>query len=100
MYQGMSDRFYGPHDDVPFPDESLGIDFEGEFGVITDEVPMGTTAAQALGHIRLLVQINDWSLRTLAPDGNEDRLRLGAGETRLLDGAVRGDAGRTWSAVA
>ena len=67
MYQGMSDRFLAPQEDVPFPDESLGIDFEGEFGVITDAVPMGVTAAGALGHIRLLVQINDWSLRTLAP---------------------------------
>lgn len=67
MYQGLSDRFHGPCDDVPFTDESLGIDFEGEFGVITDAVPMGTSAAQALAHIRLLVQVNDWSLRTLAP---------------------------------
>jgi len=67
MYQGMSDRFYGPNDDVPVPDESLGIDFEGEFGVITDAVPMGISAADAIKHIRLLVQINDWSLRTLAP---------------------------------
>ena len=67
MYQGMSDRFYGPHDDIPVPDESLGIDFEGEFGVITDAVPMGTSAADAMKHIRLIVQINDWSLRTLAP---------------------------------
>jgi fumarylacetoacetate (FAA) hydrolase len=67
MYQGMSDRFYGPHDDIPVPDESLGIDFEGEFGVITDAVPMGTSAADAMKHIRLVVQINDWSLRTLAP---------------------------------
>jgi fumarylacetoacetate (FAA) hydrolase len=46
--------------------EEHGIDFEGEFGVITDFVPMGTTAAEALGHIKLIVQINDWSLRTLA----------------------------------
>jgi fumarylacetoacetate (FAA) hydrolase len=67
MYQGMSDRFYGPRDDIPVPDESLGIDFEGEFGIITDAVPMGVSAADALKHIRLLVQINDWSLRTLAP---------------------------------
>ena len=67
MYQGMSDRFLGPHEDVPVPDESLGIDFEGEFGVIVDAVPMGTSAANAMQHIRLLVQINDWSLRTLAP---------------------------------
>ncbi len=67
MYQGMSDRFLAPNEDVPVPDESLGIDFEGEFGVITDAVPMGTPAAEAMKHIRLLVQVNDWSLRTLAP---------------------------------
>ncbi|GGB38139.1 2-keto-4-pentenoate hydratase [Sphingomonas metalli] len=66
MYQGLSDRFYGPHDDVPLPDAALGIDFEGEFGVIVDAVPMGTSAAAALGHVRLVVQINDWSLRALA----------------------------------
>lgn len=66
MYQGVSDQFYGPHDDVLMPSESLGIDFEGEFGVITDTVPMGVSPAEALGHIKLIVQINDWSLRTLA----------------------------------
>ncbi|WP_295638438.1 fumarylacetoacetate hydrolase family protein [Novosphingobium sp.] len=67
MYQGMSDRFYGPYDDMPLPSEADGIDFEGEFGVIVDAVPMGTDAATALGHIRLVVQINDWSLRAIAP---------------------------------
>lgn len=66
MYQGVSDHFYGPHDDVPMPDETLGIDFEGEFGVIVDTVPMGITPAAAMAHIRLIVQINDWSLRALA----------------------------------
>jgi len=66
MYQGTSDKFYGPTDEVKFPDESLGIDFEGEFGVVVDAVPMGTSAVDAMRHIRLLVQINDWSLRTLA----------------------------------
>jgi fumarylacetoacetate (FAA) hydrolase len=66
MYQGTSDRFYGPGDDVRFPDETLGIDFEGEFGVIVDAVPMGASPAECLGHIRLIVQINDWSLRALA----------------------------------
>jgi len=66
MYQGTSDRFYGPNEDVRFPDEAFGIDFEGEFGVITDFVPMGTSAADAMAHIRLVVQINDWSLRVLA----------------------------------
>lgn len=67
MYQGISDHFLGPFDDVPLPDEAHGIDFEGEFGVLVDEVPMGTSAERALSHIRLLVQVNDWSLRTLAP---------------------------------
>lgn len=66
MYQGTSDKFYGPRDDVRFPDEALGIDFEGEFGVIVDAVPMGATPEQAMRHIRLVVQINDWSLRALA----------------------------------
>lgn len=67
MYQGASDDFLGPQDDVPLPSESLGIDFEGEFGVIVDRVAMGATAAQALERVRLLVQVNDWSLRALGP---------------------------------
>jgi len=67
MYQGLSDRFYGPADDIPFPAEEDGVDFEGELGVIVDAVPMGTSAEEALAHIRLIVQINDWSLRTIAP---------------------------------
>jgi fumarylacetoacetate (FAA) hydrolase len=67
MYQGASDDFLGPHDDVPLPDEAHGIDFEGEFGVIVDDVPMGCTPAVALTRVRLLVQLNDWSLRALGP---------------------------------
>jgi fumarylacetoacetate (FAA) hydrolase len=67
MYQGVSNQFYGPHDDIPLPSEEDGIDFEGEFGVITDRVPMGVDSAQARRHIKLIVQINDWSLRTIAP---------------------------------
>lgn len=66
MYQGMSDCFYGPTDSVPFSDAAHGIDFEGEFGVVVDAVPMGTRADAAKSHIKLLVQINDWSLRALA----------------------------------
>ena len=66
MYQGMSDRFLGPHQDATFLREEDGIDFEGEFGVIVDAVPMGIGAAEAMGHIRLVVQINDWSLRAHA----------------------------------
>ena len=67
MYQGLSHQFLSATADVPLPREEDGIDFEGEFGVITDFVPMGITPEQALGHIKLLVQINDWSLRALAP---------------------------------
>ncbi len=67
MYQGMSHLFYGPADDIPYLSEEDGIDFEGEFGVIVDEVPMGVSSEAAMNHIKLLVQINDWSLRTLAP---------------------------------
>jgi fumarylacetoacetate (FAA) hydrolase len=67
MYQGASDDFLGPHDDVPLPSEADGIDFEGEFGVIVDAVPMAATPAQALAAVRLVVQINDWSLRALGP---------------------------------
>jgi fumarylacetoacetate (FAA) hydrolase len=67
MYQGMSHQFLSASEQVRFRSEADGIDFEGEFGVITDEVPMGTSAASAAGHIKLIVQINDWSLRTLAP---------------------------------
>lgn len=67
MYQGLSDRFYGPNDDIPFMRESDGIDFEGEFAVIVDEVPMGTSAADAMQHIKLIMQLNDWSLRVLGP---------------------------------
>lgn len=63
----MSDRFYGPTADVKFPSEEDGIDFEGEFGIITDAVPMGISAVNAREHIRLVVQINDWSLRRIAP---------------------------------
>lgn len=67
MYQGLSDKFFGPTDDVPFASMEHGIDFEGEFGVIVDSVPMGTSAGDAMGHIKLIVQINDWSLRAIAP---------------------------------
>jgi len=67
MYQGASDDFLGPLDDVPMPDEADGIDFEGEFGVVCGPVPMAATPAQALACVRLIVQINDWSLRTFGP---------------------------------
>jgi fumarylacetoacetate (FAA) hydrolase len=67
MYQGLSHQFLSATADVPLPREEDGIDFEGEFGIVTDFVPMGVTPAAAMAHIKLLVQINDWSLRSLAP---------------------------------
>ncbi|NBC35956.1 fumarylacetoacetate hydrolase [Novosphingobium sp. FSY-8] len=67
MYQGLSDRFYAPTANVPFNDPALGIDFEGEFGIIVDAVPMGVSVEEAASHIKLIVQINDWSLRAVAP---------------------------------
>ncbi|WP_426400857.1 fumarylacetoacetate hydrolase family protein (plasmid) [Ralstonia sp. R-29] len=67
MYQGASDDFLGPTQDVPLPDEADGIDFEGEFGVVVGRVPMSVFASQALEHVRLIVQINDWSLRGFGP---------------------------------
>ena len=67
MYQGMSDRFLPPTATAVFPSAKDGIDFEGEYGVILDAVPMGTKAEDAAKYIRLVVLINDWSLRALGP---------------------------------
>jgi fumarylacetoacetate (FAA) hydrolase len=67
VYQGGSDDLLGAHDDAPFGDEAWGIDLEAEIAVITDDVPMGTGAAAAAGHIKLLTLVNDWSLRNLIP---------------------------------
>ena len=57
MYQGGSDDFLGPVDDLPFSREADGIDFKGQFGVITDDVPMGVNPEAATAHIRLVVQL-------------------------------------------
>jgi fumarylacetoacetate (FAA) hydrolase len=66
MYQGNSDDFVGPADDIIFPSESDGADCEGEIGVVVDAVPMGCSRSEALSHVRLLVLINDVSLRSHA----------------------------------
>jgi naringenin degradation protein FdeI len=63
VYQGASDDFIGPCDDVVAAEESEGIDFEGEVAVIVDEVPMRTSAGDAEVHIKLLLLCNDVSLR-------------------------------------
>jgi fumarylacetoacetate (FAA) hydrolase len=67
VYQGGSDDLLGARDDVPFADAAWGIDLEAEVAVITDDVPMGTNAADAAGHIKLVMLVNDWSLRGLIP---------------------------------
>ena len=67
VYQGGSDDFLGPHDDIPVPSEEFGIDMEAETAVITGDVPMGTTPEDAGKHIRLLMIVNDVSLRNLIP---------------------------------
>jgi fumarylacetoacetate (FAA) hydrolase len=67
MYQGGSDSFIGPRDNIPMADEAWGIDFEAEIVVVTDDVPMGIAADDALDHIRLIMLVNDVSLRNLIP---------------------------------
>ena len=67
MYQGGSDDFLGPCDDAVFGSTDWGIDFEAEIAVITGDVPMGTGPDAALDSVRLLMLVNDWSLRNLIP---------------------------------
>lgn len=67
MYQGGSDSFIGPRDDIPTASEEYGIDFESEVAVITDDVPMASTPEQAAEHIKLIMLVNDVSLRNLIP---------------------------------
>ena len=67
MYQGGSDAFLGPRDDIPLGDPKWGCDMEGEIAVITDDVPMGVSAEEAAGHIKLVMLCNDVSLRGLIP---------------------------------
>ncbi len=67
MYQGGSDGFLGPRDDIIAGSEAWGIDFEGEVAVIVDDVPMGVSADDAGAHIKLVMLVNDVSLRGLIP---------------------------------
>ena len=67
MYQGGSDSFLGPRDDILAADEAWGIDLEGEVAVVTGDVPMGVSADEAGDYIRLIMLVNDVSLRGLIP---------------------------------
>src|SRR5690348_9934351 len=68
MYQAVSDGFLAPRDPIRMADEAWGIDFESEVGVVVDDVPMGVSPAEAGKHIRLVLILNDVSLRNLIPD--------------------------------
>ena len=89
MYQGASDDLLGPCDAIVVADEAWGVDFEAEIGVITDDVPMGVTVAAAVEHIKLLVLVNDISLRHLIP-----------GELAKGFGFLQGKPATAFSAVA
>jgi len=66
VYQGAGDDFLGPCDDMPLPSEADGMDFEAEVAIVVDRVAMGTRAAEATRHIKLLMIVNDASLRMIA----------------------------------
>jgi len=67
MYQGLSDRFLAPTEQIPWFGSELGLDFEAEVAILCDPVPMGTSSENAPGHIRLVGLLNDISLRELIP---------------------------------
>ncbi len=67
VYQGTSDPFLAPTDPIPLEDEAFGCDFESEVAVIVDDVPQGTTAEQAGRYVRLVLLLNDVTLRNLIP---------------------------------
>jgi fumarylacetoacetate (FAA) hydrolase len=100
VYQGASDDFIGPCDEVRLPSEADNMDFEGEVAVVVDEVPMGTPQTEAPRHIKLLMLVNDVSLRALA--GREMKTGFGwvqaKPSTAFSPVAVTPDElGPTWS---
>ncbi len=68
MYQGGSDGFLGPRDDIPLLDERFGLDLEAEIAVVTDDVPMGVDPLSARDHVKLVMLVNDVTLRSLVAD--------------------------------
>lgn len=67
VYQGGSGHFLGPTEDIPLPDPEWGLDFESEVAVVLGDTPRGTKAAEASRHVRLLLLVNDVTLRNLIP---------------------------------
>lgn len=68
VYQGGSSEMLGPTQDIVARDEKFGVDFESEVAVVLGDTPMGTTAAQAEKYVRLVMLVNDVTLRNLIPD--------------------------------
>jgi len=68
IYQGGSGDMLGPRDPVVLHDPAWGLDYESEVCVVLDDTPLGTTAADAASHVRLVMIANDWTLRNLVPD--------------------------------
>ena len=68
MYQGGSDGFLGPRDDIPLLDERFGLDLEAEIAVVTDDVPIGVDPLSARDHVKLVMLVNDVTLRGLVAD--------------------------------
>jgi fumarylacetoacetate (FAA) hydrolase len=68
MYQGGSDSFLAPREPIAMPTESHGIDLEGEVALITGDVPMGASREKSAAAIRLIMLVNDISLRNLIPN--------------------------------
>ncbi len=89
MYQGAGDTFIGPRDDILAESEDYGIDMEAELTVITDDVPMAVSAEDAASHIKLIMLVNDVSLRGLIPN-----------ELRKGFGFLHGKASSAFSPVA
>ncbi len=89
MYQGASDTFIGPMDPIVAVSEDHGIDFEAEVVVITDDVPMDVSERKAKDHIKLIMLVDDVSLRGLIPN-----------ELRKGFGFVNGKASSAFSPVA
>lgn len=76
VYQAGSDRFLGPRDDIPIGDADWGLDLEATLAVVVDDVARGTGSADALGHVKLVVLVNDLTLRNLLPEETARRVGL------------------------
>ena len=99
LLQGMPSDFLGPFDDEPLPSDDVDIDFECEIGVITGAVPARPTLDQAGAAIRLLVMLNDWTLRGVVPKEIASGFGFMRAKAPVAFGAVAitpDEAGEAW----